>query len=84
MKRTILERVRCMLSNAGLSKEFWAKTVNTIVNLINRSSSSILDFDIPEEVWSGKQISYSHLRVFDYEAFAHVLKEQRTKLDVKF
>ena len=51
--------------------------------LINRSPSVPLEFDIPERVWTGKDVSYSHLKVFGYKAFAHVLKEQRLKLDSK-
>ena len=37
--RTILERAPCMLSNAGLGKEFWAEACNTTVYLINRAPS---------------------------------------------
>jgi hypothetical protein len=42
-----------------------------------------LDFDIPEIVWSGRDVSYSHLKVFGCKAFAHVPKENRLKLDDK-
>lgn len=35
LNRTILEKARCMLSNAGLGKEFWAEACNTTVYLIN-------------------------------------------------
>ena len=44
---------------------------------------SRLDFDIPEERWTGKRISYSHLRVFGCDTYVHIPKEQRTKLDFK-
>ena len=40
-------------------------------------------FDIPESVWSGRDINYYHLKVFRCKAFAHVSKEQRQKLDDK-
>ena len=39
MNRTILEKARCMLTNVGLSKEFWAETVNSTYYLVNRSPS---------------------------------------------
>ena len=51
--------------------------------LINRSPSVPLDFDIPERVWIGKDVSYSHLKVFGCKAFVHVSKEQRSKLGSK-
>ena len=55
----------------------------TACYLINRSPSVPLDFDIPERVWTGKDVSYSHLKVFRCKAFVHVPKEQRSKLDSK-
>ena len=42
MNRTLLERAMCMLSNAGLGKEFWAEAVNTASYLINMSPSTAL------------------------------------------
>uniref|UniRef100_A0A1U7X7P5 Photosystem I assembly protein Ycf4 n=1 Tax=Nicotiana sylvestris TaxID=4096 RepID=A0A1U7X7P5_NICSY len=42
-----------------------------------------LTFDIPDRVWTNTEVSYSHLKVFGCRAFAHVPKEQRTKLDDK-
>ena len=37
MNRTIMEKVRCMLSNANLSKSFWAEIAFTACFLINQS-----------------------------------------------
>ena len=56
MNRTILEKARCMLSNADLGKEFLEEACNTVVYLINQGPSSQLDFGIPEEAWLGKKI----------------------------
>ena len=43
MNKTIMEKVRCMLSNAKLSKSFWAKAASTACFLINRSPSVAID-----------------------------------------
>ncbi|CAH9131081.1 unnamed protein product [Cuscuta epithymum] len=83
MNRTIVEKVRCMLSMATLPKPFWGEAVLTACYLINRSPSVPLNFEVPEKKWSGKDISYSHLKVFGCKAFAHVSKELRQKLDLK-
>ena len=83
MNRTIVEKVRSMLRMAKLPKTFWGEAVRTACYLINRSPSVPLEFDIPERVWTNKELSYSHLKVFGSKAFAHVPKEQRTKLDDK-
>ena len=42
-----------------------------------------MEFDIPEKVWTGKDVVYNHLKVFGCKAFAHIPKEQRSKLDDK-
>ncbi|GKU85719.1 hypothetical protein SLEP1_g345 [Rubroshorea leprosula] len=83
MNRTIVEKVRCMLRMTTLPKPFWGEAINTAVYLINRSPSVPLNFEIPEKAWMGKDVGYSHLRVFGCKAFMHVPKEQRSKLDDK-
>ena len=72
-----------MLSTANLTQSFWAEAVMTAVHIINRSPSTPLDNQIPEQLWTGKKPHYDHLRVFGCEAFAHVPKELRKKLDPK-
>ena len=62
MNNTILERVRCMLSNAKLAKSFWGEAVNTTCYLINRCPSSAIEFKTPEERWTGKAPSYENLK----------------------
>ena len=42
-----------------------------------------LDGDIPQRVWTGKDVLYRHLRVFGCLAYMHVAKDQRRKLDPK-
>jgi hypothetical protein len=51
--------------------------------LVNQSPSSILDDKTPHEVWTGKKPSLEHLRVFGCDAYVHVPKENRSKLDNK-
>ena len=34
-------------------------------------------------MWSGKEVSYRHLRVFGCKAFVHTPKDERLKLDMK-
>ena len=35
----------------------------------------------PEEVFSGKKLEFSHLRIFGCPVYIHIPKEKRTKLD---
>lgn len=70
-KRTILERVRCMLSNAMLPKMFWGEAVNTTAYLINKSPSTALNMKTPQEVWTGKPPNLSYLKTFGCVAYAY-------------
>eukprot|EP00253_Pinus_taeda_P009658 PITA_09658 len=72
-----------MLSGAGLGQAFWVEAVETACYLVNRSPSSTLEDKTPQELWTSKKPSHSHLRVFGCDAYVHVPKEKRTKLDSK-
>ncbi|KAG8478499.1 hypothetical protein CXB51_028393 [Gossypium anomalum] len=72
MNRTIMEKVRCMLSNANLPKSFWAEAASTARFLINRSPSIAIEKNTPQEVWSGNPANYSDLKIFRCPAYAHV------------
>jgi len=65
-------KARCMLSNAGLHRHFWAEAASTACYLINRSPSIVIDKKTPIEVWSGSPADYSQLRVFGCTAYAHI------------
>ena len=65
-----------MLNGVGLGHEFWAEVVDTACYLVNRSPSSALEDKTPQEVWTGKKPSLSHLRVFGCDAYLHVPKEK--------
>ncbi|KAL5819990.1 hypothetical protein ACOSQ4_023832 [Xanthoceras sorbifolium] len=83
MNRTLNERARSMRLHAGLPKMLWAEAVNTAAYLINRGPSVPLDGGIPEEVWSGKEVNISHLRVFGCISYVHIDSAERSKLDAK-
>ena len=44
MNRTLLDRVRCMPYGSGMSKFFWGEAVSTECYLVNRITSSAIDF----------------------------------------
>ena len=79
----LMENARSMLSSAGIGQEFWAEAVETACYLVNRSPTSALIDKTPQEVWNGKKPSIKHLKVFGCDAYVHVPKEKRSKLDNK-
>ncbi|KAG8501080.1 hypothetical protein CXB51_003194 [Gossypium anomalum] len=72
MNRMIMEKVRCMLSNANLPKSFWAEAASTACFLINRSLSVAIQKKTPQEIWSGNPANYSDLKIIGCPAYAHV------------
>ncbi|KAE8695131.1 hypothetical protein F3Y22_tig00110733pilonHSYRG00089 [Hibiscus syriacus] len=54
MNRTLLERTRAMLRDAGLEKSFWAEAVNTACYLVNRAPSTAIELRTPMEMWDWK------------------------------
>ena len=51
--------------------------------ILSTSPSGPLKGDIAEKVWTGKEVSYKHLRVFGCRASVHIPKDGRSKLDDK-
>eukprot|EP00253_Pinus_taeda_P024416 PITA_24416 len=79
----LMERARSMFSGVGLGQELWAEAVETACYLVNGSLSLALEDKTPQKVRNGKKPSLSHLRVFGCDAYVHVPKGKRTKLDSK-
>ena len=51
--------------------------------LVNQSPTSALIDKTPQEVWTGKKCSTKDLKIFGCDAYIHVPKEKRSKLDNK-
>ena len=83
MNRTIQDRVVSMLHHANLPQGFWAEAVQTVVHVINLSPNTAKGLKVAQELWTGKTPHYDHLRVFGCEAYVHVPKQFRQKLDFK-
>ncbi|KAG6764687.1 hypothetical protein POTOM_032168 [Populus tomentosa] len=72
-----------MRLHSGLPQTFWADAVHTAVYLINRGPSVPLEFRLPEEVWRGKEVQLSHLKVFGCVSYVHIDSDTRNKLEAK-
>lgn len=81
INRTIVERARCMLIDAGLSTKYWAEAVNTAVYLGNRSPNRSIAYQTPEQMWTGKVCSLKHLKVFGSRCVIQIPKQKRKKWD---
>lgn len=79
--RTVLNMVRCMLSEKNLPKEFWPDAVKWSVYEQNRSPTAALKEVTPEEAWQGTKPAVHFFKVFGCVGYAHVPQQQRKKLD---
>uniref|UniRef100_A0A2N9HCZ1 Integrase catalytic domain-containing protein n=1 Tax=Fagus sylvatica TaxID=28930 RepID=A0A2N9HCZ1_FAGSY len=83
MNKALVEKAKCIRLNAELSEVFWAEAVTTTSFIINISPTVDNDFNIRQEVQSGKPIDYSSLKIFGCPAYMHVQSGEHTKLDPK-
>ncbi len=83
MNRTLLESARSMLFHAKMPLHFWADAVNTAAYVRNRCPTSVLKGHTPYETWFKRKPKISHLKVFGCNAYVHIPKEKRQKLEPK-
>lgn len=83
LNRTLVEKARCMLQEAGLCGRYWGEAVMTAAYLKNRCPTSALAGLTPMEKWTGSIPDLSHLHVFGCLAYSLVPGQHRRKFDVK-
>lgn len=83
LNRTLVEKMRSMISESGVPKTFWSEILYTATYLLNRSPTDYLGDKTPAEMWYDLKPNLSNLRVFGCTAYAHVPNELRLKLDSK-
>ena len=76
-----MEAARAMLHDQDLPMYLWAEDARTTMYVQNRTPHRVLENKTPEEVFSGKKLEVSHLRIFGCHVYIHIPKEKMTKLD---
>ena len=65
----------------NVPKHFWSYGIFTVVYLVNRLPSRVLEFKSPLEVLQNKVPDISHIKVFGCTCFMHLSATHRDKLD---
>lgn len=60
-----------MMSESGMDKKFGVEAAFTTIYLINRSPFTPLEFDLPEEKWTGALPDLKGLRKFGCLVYIH-------------
>ncbi|XP_038687553.1 uncharacterized protein LOC119986936 [Tripterygium wilfordii] len=72
----ILNVSRAIRLQSGLPEKFWSHCVVTVVYLINRLPSRVLDKKSPYEILHNKKPDYSNLRIFGCQCYVKILKQR--------
>lgn len=80
LNRTLLEKVRSMLTDSGLPKNLWAEALGTANYVRNLSPVTGRDLT-PWELFYGTKPDVSNLRTFGARAYALIPKQLRNKLE---
>jgi hypothetical protein len=72
-----------MSHQCNIPLRFWGKAIQTATYTLNRTNSRLHPSSIPYEQWFGQRPSVAHMRIFGCDAYIHVPKEKRTKLESK-
>ena len=61
-----------MISNAGLTKDFWGEVISMACYNVNRTSFVTLDFKIFEKIWLDAPTDYSDIKIFGYPTYMYM------------
>ena len=75
---------RTILCESQLSKYFWAKVVNTVCYILNRTLIRPIVRKTSYELWNDQKINISYFHIFGCKCFIHNdRKENLGKFDTK-
>ena len=83
LNQTPTKHARNMRSQADMSEGFWVEAVSHTSYLVNRSPSTIINFQISEEIWQGESVDYSTLQIFGCPTYSLVDSQKRKRLESK-
>jgi hypothetical protein len=78
--RSLIEMTRCQLIDSGLNQKYWGEAILTAN--YNRCPSKSVN-TTPFEMFFKKKPDLENIQIFGSEAFVHIQKEKRKKLDCK-
>lgn len=82
--RTLVETARSiMYAHDPMPQELWAELINTAAYILNRTGPTNNNDKSPYELWTGKKPAIKHLRIIGCNAYVHVPKQKRKKMNKK-
>lgn len=82
--RTVMNRARCLVSEAGVGKQYWPECVRTAAYLGNRSLANTVEQKTPFEIFFGKRPNVTNLKFVGASVFVRIPEVKRKcKIDPK-
>lgn len=81
--QVVMEVIKNILHVKGLLKCPWAKVTNTIVHVLNKTMTKVLDGLTTFEKWAWSTPNISYFWIFGCLTYKHIPKEMKKKLDTK-
>ena len=78
--QTLKDMVRSLISHSSLPQSLWGEALKTIVYILNRVPSKVVD-KTPYELWTGKMPSIKHLHIWGCPAETRPYRPHERKLD---
>lgn len=75
MNCTLIERVRCIHSEAKFSNHYWGDEFYTEVHVLNLTPTTTLNYEVQDKTLFGNNVKYDYLRVFSRKAFVYTLQK---------
>jgi hypothetical protein len=72
-----MEAVKTMIHDQDLSMCLWAEAAMAAIYVQNRLSHSALGFKTLEDMFTGKKLEVSHLKIFGCPVFIHIPREKK-------
>lgn len=70
LKQTLL--THDLLIELGVDNRFWAQAIATVAYIHNKKSSSAINANIPEKIWSNSESKTDYLKIFGCRTWSHV------------
>ena len=81
LNRTILDKARCLLFQAQMSKEYWSEAVLVAAYLYNYTPHSAIDYSTPYQARFDEKPNIGHIRIFGSLVYSKISNIK--KLDEK-
>ena len=82
-QQTIVNGAKAMWHHTGLANGFWIHAVKVKVHMYNITLIMRAGYKTPTELFRGVKPDISHLWVYGCQAWVHILKKNRSKLEPK-